>query len=110
VVALCLQSFLVEISAIICAEDEGERTASWWDRIVDKTGAKGTGGCGQQQQQRWQQRWSPDPACPPFCPANLQPCSPREVVPVVSTAICPTPMLMRALAFNSSAQQGGNTP
>jgi 6-phosphogluconate dehydrogenase len=39
---LSLQSFLIEISAIIAAKKD-EDGSSLVDKIVDKTGAKGTG-------------------------------------------------------------------
>lgn len=38
-----LQSFLVEITAIIAAKKDEEAGGSLVDKIVDKTGAKGTG-------------------------------------------------------------------
>jgi hypothetical protein len=40
----CLQSFLIEISAIIAAKKDAEGDGFLVDKIVDKTGAKGTGG------------------------------------------------------------------
>jgi len=42
-VAVGVQSFLVEISSIICAKKDEEAEGFLVDKIVDKTGAKGTG-------------------------------------------------------------------
>lgn len=41
-----LKSFLVEITAIILAKKDDKAEGFLVDKIVDKTGAKGTGGCG----------------------------------------------------------------
>lgn len=46
IAAAAAQSFLIEISAIIAAKKDAEGEGFLVDKIVDKTGAKGTGGFG----------------------------------------------------------------